>query len=100
MKEDFSRRDFFGTAALAGAGLFMASCAQKKTFPKLTFVDKAPDGPMLKAGLIGCGGRGTGAAENFLKAGPNLSVVALADLFQDKLDKCKTRLENKFKQQI
>jgi myo-inositol 2-dehydrogenase / D-chiro-inositol 1-dehydrogenase len=100
MKEDFSRRDFFGTAAIAGAGLVMASCSQKKSFPKMTFVDKAPDGPPLKAGLIGCGGRGTGAAENFLKAGPNLQVVALADLFQDKIDKCKTRLESKFQQKI
>ena len=45
-------------------------------------LDQAPDGPVLKAGVIGCGGRGTGAAINFLSAGPNLQIVALGDTFQ------------------
>jgi predicted dehydrogenase len=99
-KPDFSRRDFFGTAAVVGAGVLMASCTSSKTFPKLNFTDAAPDGPMLKAGLIGCGGRGTGAAENFMKAGPNLSIVAVADLFQDKIDRCLKRLESKYKQTV
>ena len=48
---------------------------------------------MLKAGLIGCGGRGTGAAINFLDAGPNLQIVALGDVFQDRLDKCRDELK-------
>ncbi len=46
-----------------------------------------------KAGLIGCGGRGTGAAINFLDAGPNLQVVALGDVFQDKLTSCRETLK-------
>lgn len=48
---------------------------------------------MLKAGLIGCGGRGTGAAGNFLDAGPNLELVALADVFEDRLEKCRGTLK-------
>ncbi len=50
---------------------------------------------MLKAGLIGCGGRGTGAAINFLDAGPNLQITALGDVFQDKIDNCRTKLKEK-----
>jgi predicted dehydrogenase len=55
-------------------------------------IDKAPDGPVLKAGLIGCGGRGTGAAINFLDAGPNLQIVALGDTFQDRIDNCRAEI--------
>ncbi|MEJ2052258.1 MAG: Gfo/Idh/MocA family oxidoreductase, partial [Calditrichota bacterium] len=59
-------------------------------------MDTAPDGPELRAGLVGCGGRGTGAAHNFLDAGPNLRIVALADLFQDRIDGTRQKLkENK-----
>ena len=56
-------------------------------------LNEAPDGKVLRAGLIGCGGRGTGAAINFLDAGPNLQIVALGDVFQDRLDKCRAELK-------
>lgn len=56
-------------------------------------LDEAPDGRPLKAGLIGCGGRGTGAAVDFLNAGPNLQVVALADVFEDQLNNCREILK-------
>src|SRR5208337_4719210 len=92
-KKDFSRRTFIGAVAAVGAGAVLASC--KKTYPPLTFVDVAADGPVLKAGLIGCGDRGTGAALNFLKAGPNLKIVALGDVLQDHVDKCRANLIKK-----
>ncbi len=41
---------------------------------------------MLKVGLIGCGGRGTGAAVNALRADPNVKLWALADVFADHLE--------------
>ena len=97
-KKDFTRRTFIGAAAALGAGVVLASC--KKTYPPMTFVDVAPDGPVLKAGLIGCGERGTGAALNFLKAGPNLKIVALGDVFQDRIDKCRGELTQKAQQQV
>lgn len=88
-----SRREFIeGAAALGfmgaiGAGHFLSSCnSQKKRYETPVFLDKAPDGPPLKAGLIGCGGRGTGAAFNFLNAGSELQITALGDVFQDRLD--------------
>ena len=38
----------------------------------------------LRAGLVGCGGRGTAAAMNLLTADPNVELVAVADIFEDK----------------
>ena len=40
----------------------------------------------LKVGLIGCGGRGTGAAAQNLTADKNVTLVAMADAFQDRLE--------------
>ena len=101
-KEKFSRRKFLGNAAAIGAigalgvnGLITACSDNKKTRVTLpTPLDSAPDGPVLKAGLIGCGGRGAGAAvEDFLNAGPNLEITALGDLFQDKIDKTREKMK-------
>ncbi|MBD3175394.1 MAG: twin-arginine translocation signal domain-containing protein [Armatimonadia bacterium] len=50
----------------------------------------------LRAGLIGCGGRGTGAAHNFLDSSDDVEVIALADLFEDKAQGTRNNLkENK-----
>ena len=40
----------------------------------------------IKVGLVGCGGRGTGAAEQALTADSGTKLVAMADAFQDRLD--------------
>jgi predicted dehydrogenase len=40
---------------------------------------------VIRVGLIGCGGRGTGAAEQACNAGEDVRLVALADMFQDRL---------------
>lgn len=42
----------------------------------------------IKVGLIGCGGRGTGAAEQALTADPNTKLVAVGDAFKDRMDDC------------
>jgi myo-inositol 2-dehydrogenase / D-chiro-inositol 1-dehydrogenase len=90
-KPDVSRREFIGSVTAAGAAAVVAGSgtrlgaqapapgAQPRTTPR------APDGALLRAGLIGCGGRGCGAAANFLDAGSNLQIVALADVFDDRL---------------
>ncbi|MDR3676362.1 MAG: Gfo/Idh/MocA family oxidoreductase [Acidobacteriota bacterium] len=95
---DFNRRTFIGAVAAVGAGAVLASC--KKSISPLTFVDVAPDGPVLKAGLIGCGNRGTGAALNYLKAGPNVKIVAMADVLQDHMDSCRAELAKKAQLQV
>ncbi len=101
-KPDQSRRRFISNSALAaigtiGAAQLLTSCkdgnSKKKEIMLPELLDQAPDGKVLKAGLIGCGGRGTGAAINFLDAGPNLQITALGDVFQDRLDKCRAELK-------
>ncbi|MEO5995153.1 MAG: Gfo/Idh/MocA family oxidoreductase [Chitinophagaceae bacterium] len=42
--------------------------------------------PILKIGLIGCGGRGSGAALEALKADPDVVLTAMGDVFKDRLD--------------
>lgn len=49
---------------------------------------------VLKAGLVGCGGRGTAAAVNFLTADPRTELVAMADVFSDKLADSLRRLQD------
>lgn len=94
-----NRRRFLSDMALIsigtlGAGKFLTSCARTTGEIKLpALLTQAPDGKVLKAGLIGCGGRGTGAAINFLDAGPNLQIVAMGDVFQDRLDKSRKELK-------
>ena len=41
----------------------------------------------IRVGLVGCGGRGTGAAGNVMAAAPGVRIVALADAFADRLDR-------------
>ena len=99
-KSQLSRRNFLGKSAVIGAaGVIgmnaLASCSSKTksvdyAFP--TILDKAPDGRKLRAGLVGCGNRGTGAALNFLAAGNDLELIALADVFEDKVWDCRSKL--------
>ena len=42
----------------------------------------------IKVGLIGCGGRGTGAIVQALLSGQNVELVAMADAFKDNVDRC------------
>lgn len=105
---DFSRRAFLGSVAAAA----VSACAStSKPAPQAapavgtsgqtqTVTPKAPDGPPLRAGLIGCGGRGRGAANNFLDAGPNLQIVALADVFPDRVQEAQKLLKDRRGQDI
>ncbi len=99
-----SRRKFLSDLTLGALGTVSAAgiisgCASPKTIADRSeaatphMLPEAPDGEVLRAGLIGCGGRGTGAAVNFVDAGPNLEIVALGDVFQDQLDKCRSMLK-------
>jgi len=100
-KPSISRRNFLGNAAAVGVAgvvipsLITTACAaneNKKSVLIPTMLDQAPDGPVLIAGLIGCGGRGTGAILQFLSAGPNLQVTALGDAFQERIDTCREKI--------
>jgi len=53
------------------------------------------EGPELRAGLVGCGGRGTGAAADFLNGSKNVKIVALADVFPDRLENARKAVAKK-----
>jgi myo-inositol 2-dehydrogenase / D-chiro-inositol 1-dehydrogenase len=75
-----SRRAFLKKSSLIVAGGTLAG-----TLGFGRMVHAAGD-DVLKIGLIGCGGRGTGAAANALGADPNVKLTAMADAFADKID--------------
>ena len=62
--------------------------------------DKAVEGKALKVGLVGCGGRGSGAVENLLEAADGITVVALGDVFSDRLESVKKMLAEKYDQKV
>ena len=109
MKENsISRRSFLKSSAMAGAlgaigtggaASVLTSCAgggeqssankplkEPGTYYVPELPDLATDGKELKAGVIGCGGRGSGAAFDFLNAANGVTIVALGDTFQEKVD--------------
>lgn len=74
-----SRRSFLKkTSALAG-GLAISSSLAAGVHNSV--------GDVIRIGLIGCGGRGTGAATQALSTSQNVRLVAMADAFRDRLDK-------------
>jgi myo-inositol 2-dehydrogenase/D-chiro-inositol 1-dehydrogenase len=79
MKQDTSRREFLtrSTTALA-AGALTAELTSHAAV-------HAAGSDILRVGLIGCGRRGTGAAEQALRADPHTQLVAMADVFADQL---------------
>jgi predicted dehydrogenase len=48
---------------------------------------------VIKVALVGCGGRGTGAAMQALLSKQNVRLVAMADAFRDRLDSCYKSLQ-------
>ncbi len=84
-----SRRDLLRTA---GAGA-LVSTALPRAHASTRGYRVPPRGDLLRVGLIGCGGRGTGAALNALLADPNTRLVALGDAFADHLESCLATLQ-------
>src|SRR2546421_5740949 len=78
-----SRREFLAAAGAVSLAAGLSSVANIH----------AQGNDVIKVGLIGCGGRGTGAAEQCVNAGPNVQLIALADLFPDHLQSCRSRLQ-------
>jgi myo-inositol 2-dehydrogenase/D-chiro-inositol 1-dehydrogenase len=73
-----TRRQFIQKSGATVAGAMLIS-------PALSSAVYAQGSNTIKIGLIGCGGRGTGAAANALHAHPANKLVAMGDLFLDKI---------------
>ena len=76
------RRKFLGVAAVTAGAMLI-----KPALVRGTAANSA-----VRVGLLGCGGRGTEDASNLVDTG-GARVVALADLFQDQLDKARTHFD-------
>ena len=81
------RREFMHSAAAAGAAVTTFGILNPAN------ADTKATGETLKVGLIGCGGRGTGAALQAIQADPNTKLVALADTFKDMMVEARTKLQ-------
>ena len=79
-----SRRGFLATGATAAAGLMVHSS-----------VPAADDTRLLKLGIVGCGGRGTGALDDSLTANKYVQLVAAADPFPAKAEALRQTLAEK-----
>ena len=71
-----ARREFLKASAASAAAMTLAS------LPAV----HAAGGDTLRVGLVGCGGRGTGAASQALNADNNVRLIALGDAFRDRLE--------------
>ena len=106
-ESEVNRRTFLSNIALSTLGavsipaiLTGCSGSAAKDVPLREIIvpeirDKALDGKPLRAGLVGCGDRGTGAAVDFISAGDGLQITAIGDLFQDKLNASRIILKEK-----
>ncbi len=88
-KHALTRRNFCKNTALAAGGILAVPLDVAASAHVLG--DDA-----IKIALIGCGGRGTGAAAQALSTKENIKLVAMADAFQDRLDNCYEILSKKF----
>jgi predicted dehydrogenase len=89
-----SRREFLHTSSRALAGATLLGTLAKPR-PGYTAENNT-----IKVALVGCGGRGTGAAANALSTRGPTQLVALADVFADRLEACWRGLSQRFAQQV
>ena len=90
-RDGLSRREFMRGAAVTGvtmAGLSLANAAY------------AQGNDEIRVGLVGCGGRGIGAAANAMDADPGVRLTALADLFQERVDDAQSHLKERRPDQV
>ncbi len=88
-----SRRTFL---AASGAVAGLAAVGR----PSLARSAHAAGSDVIKIGLIGCGGRGSGAAANAMNAGPDVRLVAMADLFAERAQDSLQRLKKMKPEQV
>jgi predicted dehydrogenase len=83
-----SRRNFIRTATTVAVGATVAS--------RFDVGLNAAGSDEIRVGVIGCGGRGTGAARNCLQSAEGVRIVAMGDAFADRLSESVTGLTTKF----
>ena len=112
--KEMNRRDFLQATGMLGVGLvgtsaLLSSCGKKTVNTPLReagtyYIPELPDraaaGKEIKVGVIGCGGRGSGAVDNVFEASDNIKITALADVFADRLNGLRDKIRNKYNQEV
>ena len=89
----FTRRSFLKTTSTAMGGALVASITADKGA-------HAAGDDQLKIALIGCGGRGGGAANQALTVKGNTKLIAVADAFRDRMDSTLANLKTQHKDKV
>ncbi len=89
-KKASSRRTFLKQSTLAMSALASAD---------ITRSVYAAGSDTIKIGLIGCGGRGTGAAQDCMSADPGVKLIAMTDVFEDKVKNKREYLKQRLPKQ-
>ena len=76
-KQKFTRRELLKSSAVSAGALVLGSTAVP--------LAEARGSDTIRVGVVGCGGRGSGAANDCVKSSPGVKIVALADTFEDRL---------------
>ena len=84
------RRDFLKLSAAAAAGAATLSVSRHA---------HAAGNEIVRIGMVGCGHRCTGAAAESMKVGPYVKLAAMCDVFDDRLQNSRRRLEQRFPDQ-
>ena len=88
-----SRRDFLKRSGITTSATALAAAAVPRAF--------AAEDNTIKVALVGCGGRGTGAASNALSVpNGNTRLVAMADVFEDRLASSYGHFERAYKDRV
>jgi len=90
-----TRRSFLQTSSKA-----LAAGALAGALPVERFALGASPGDTLRIALVGCGGRGSGAADQALSTSGGVKLVAMADVFKDRMDDSLKNLKNQHKDKI
>ena len=114
-EEKMDRRGFLkassilGVGSVVGASALLAACGKEEKMVPLKqpgeyyvpeLPDKAIDGKELKVGVVGCGGRGRGAVDDLFTAANNIKVVALGDVFPDRVENLRNSVKTKYNQDV
>jgi len=84
-RRNWTRRELLRGSAAAAGTLVISGAAGPLAF--------ARGSDEIRVGVVGCGGRGSGAAHNCVESSPGVKIVALADAFADRMKKLKTDFE-------
>ncbi len=89
---DTNRRNFLKASAVAAGALATELALQSGVH--------AEGKDVIKIGLVGCGGRGSGALGDCLEADPAVQLVALGDVFEDKVKGAATNFAKEYPKQV